>query len=552
MKITVEQLIAQFKNNEMKCIAGFSGLQRTINSFTIIDTPEITKWLKGGEFVASVGYVTNSNPKMKKTLIPDLVAKGCAGLGVKMHSYYDEIPQEYIEYGNLYGFPIIEMAYEMKFSDLAFIIHKNLFKYELNKAEIGYDIFQKLMNLIINNDSVEHMLFEISLVLGNPSILVTEDIKVLAYEIPEENISKISNNITKKHLFDSIEVISKNATKFFEETHLNTYHNVISIDGSDQPYSLYTITSNREALGYLLILEMDKTKLGENNVVIETILSALALYFLKIKMLPDIEREQNTFLKTVLQNPQNDMDLIRKKCSQFGFEQSMERVCINVIIGESHLWSYELKRTTRSLVEIIFTNICSEMGIHKYSMWNNNNFISYLFFPESMGQDDVKTMIQEISGKILKQFNENELHAYLGISSIGRETSHIIQSYKEAVNVIPLGNKVNPTEKIHNFEELRIYYLLNLSASRDELKSYTSCLSPLLNSDKELQTEYLRTLEMIINTNFNLTKAAKEMFIHRNSIIYRFNKIKELINIDFENPAELLKVQIAIHSLKLL
>ena len=120
MSITVEQFIAQSQNIEFKCVAGFGGLGREVSSFSIVDTPEILNWLKGGELVVEAGYISKNFPALRANLVRDLAEKGCAGLGVKLNRYYNKLPDEFIKQGDKYDFPIFELPYETRFCDVAF------------------------------------------------------------------------------------------------------------------------------------------------------------------------------------------------------------------------------------------------------------------------------------------------------------------------------------------------------------------------------------------------------------------------------------------------
>ncbi|HBE86333.1 MAG TPA: hypothetical protein DDW53_14450 [Lachnoclostridium sp.] len=39
----------------------------------------------------------------------------------------------------------------------------------------------------------------------------------------------------------------------------------------------------------------------------------------------------------------------------------------------------------------------------------------------------------------------------------------------------------------------------------------------------------------LIKTNYNLVTASKELFVHKNTLLYRYNKVKDILNI---NPIE--------------
>ncbi|WP_438823690.1 helix-turn-helix domain-containing protein [Bacillus sp. JJ1764] len=57
----------------------------------------------------------------------------------------------------------------------------------------------------------------------------------------------------------------------------------------------------------------------------------------------------------------------------------------------------------------------------------------------------------------------------------------------------------------------------------------------LLNYDKENNTDYYETLQAYLLNRQNLNETANQLFIHRNTIKYRLNKINELSKIDLTN-----------------
>lgn len=54
--------------------------------------------------------------------------------------------------------------------------------------------------------------------------------------------------------------------------------------------------------------------------------------------------------------------------------------------------------------------------------------------------------------------------------------------------------------------------------------------------EKELNTEFLynyqETMEALMTCNYNLVSAARQLFVHKNTLQYRYNKIKEVLNVN--------------------
>lgn len=75
-------------------------------------------------------------------------------------------------------------------------------------------------------------------------------------------------------------------------------------------------------------------------------------------------------------------------------------------------------------------------------------------------------------------------------------------------------------------------------------------LSPLADSDKHYGTSYISTLEAYLDSNCSLAAAAEKMFIHRNTMVYRVNKIRELLKIDFNDMNAKAECVNALHIMK--
>lgn len=88
--------------------------------------------------------------------------------------------------------------------------------------------------------------------------------------------------------------------------------------------------------------------------------------------------------------------------------------------------------------------------------------------------------------------------------------------------------------KIIDYINLGFYKVLFEVNNYEKLKSYADeLLGPIIGSNKSL--ELLKTLRLYLKNNCNLINTSKEMYIHRNTLIYRLNKIKDVLNNNLED-----------------
>lgn len=56
-------------------------------------------------------------------------------------------------------------------------------------------------------------------------------------------------------------------------------------------------------------------------------------------------------------------------------------------------------------------------------------------------------------------------------------------------------------------------------------------------------TELLETIDRFFENNLNITLTAQKMFLHRNTLIYRLEKIKKILDLDIRNFEEAIIVK---------
>ena len=137
--------------------------------------------------------------------------------------------------------------------------------------------------------------------------------------------------------------------------------------------------------------------------------------------------------------------------------------------------------------------------------------------------------------KIARQI-EQTLHTELfiktmiGIGTVASHLRELADSYKEAQVAIEVG-KVFDTEKtIINYENLGIGRLIyQLPTTLCEI-----FLSEVFkkNSIDALDQETLFTINKFFENNLNVSETSRKLFVHRNTLVYRLEKIKKLTGLD--------------------
>ena len=126
--------------------------------------------------------------------------------------------------------------------------------------------------------------------------------------------------------------------------------------------------------------------------------------------------------------------------------------------------------------------------------------------------------------------NELFIKTVIGIGTVAEHLRGLADSYKEAQTAIDVGKVFDTEKSIINYENLGIGRLIyQLPTTLCEI-----FLSEVFkkNSIDSLDQETLFTINKFFENNLNVSETSRKLFVHRNTLVYRLEKIKKLTGLD--------------------
>ena len=126
--------------------------------------------------------------------------------------------------------------------------------------------------------------------------------------------------------------------------------------------------------------------------------------------------------------------------------------------------------------------------------------------------------------------NELRIKTVIGIGTVAEHLRELADSYKEAQTAIDVGKVFDTEKSIINYENLGIGRLIyQLPTTLCEI-----FLSEVFkkNSIDSLDQETLFTINKFFENNLNVSETSRKLFVHRNTLVYRLEKIKKLTGLD--------------------
>ncbi len=126
--------------------------------------------------------------------------------------------------------------------------------------------------------------------------------------------------------------------------------------------------------------------------------------------------------------------------------------------------------------------------------------------------------------------NELFTKTVIGIGTVSGHLRELADSYKEAQVAIEVGKVFDTEKSIITYENLGIGRLIyQLPTTLCEI-----FLSEVFkkNSIDSLDQETLFTINKFFENNLNVSETSRKLFVHRNTLVYRLEKIKKLTGLD--------------------
>ena len=207
-------------------------------------------------------------------------------------------------------------------------------------------------------------------------------------------------------------------------------------------------------------------------------------------------------------------------------------VCIFKMQKPSNV-SYDLEQINKYIIHSLEEAINKENQTLIPMEYANN--LMFLIFTNDYNEGEksieaVETVFNLVSSKYLEVENS------LSFSRIRQSNSDIKISYKEAFKALSMIDIYHKDLKIIKYKELGIIrWLVELSDIKEIQRYCYENLGPILEYDKNHGMNLMGTLKCYFQNNRHLVKTSQELFIHRNTLIYRLSTIKELLNIDLDD-----------------
>jgi sugar diacid utilization regulator len=164
--------------------------------------------------------------------------------------------------------------------------------------------------------------------------------------------------------------------------------------------------------------------------------------------------------------------------------------------------------------------------------------------------EGARQLVMSLQKEAVKRSGTARARVRAGIGGYHAGLRGISGSYLEAMQAIEVGRKLRPDAVVHRHDEV-IPQLVLAQNPRLAERFVQHSLGALLDTKARNREQLLETLQAYLACG-SVKDTATALNLHRHTVLYRLDKLRELLGGDLDTPASRLRLQLALDLRKLL
>lgn len=488
--ITLRELMQLPILSTARVVSGEQGLDRVVRFVDIMEVPDLTGWVSEGVMLLTTAYSIRHDPSLLTELIHTLDRLGAAALAIKPARFLKEIPEAAIQASNACGLPIVEIPPEIPYTDITQPVMELLLGRQAMLLRRAEEVYRTLTTMVLENSGIQAVSDNVADFLKAPVALVDNDMRII--------VSSPSN-------FDWTE--------------------------RESPLS-WSINVDRRLVAKLLV---DKEQLDDmEEVGIEQARLVFALELMRKKVAEDTEfRLRGNFIDELLTPPLPTRHEVERRARQLG-------------MNPEHLWEVAVIEGETAPKEETLTRLLDRearrRGVLPHVEFRSNRAVLFLPTPEARrftaDIDETETWGATLEGWLLDK-NEG-LAGYRTGMGTSEQLWNIHTSYNEARKALSISRRLGQGTGgiITRYEEVEVYHLLEATSGPGFADLFERKLGKLRQYDQDHDSNMLLTFYHYLECRGSLIETANSLYIHRNSVKYRLERIRDITGFDLNDPRE--------------
>lgn len=536
MSITVSDALKIGAMSSCKLIGGRGGLNRKVSYIDTMEVPNIQPWLKKNLLLITTGYSIKDDADALPQLIRNLKKVGAAGLAVKTR-FLGDISETTVELADRLAIPLIEIPKEIPFVEITMPLMKAIVDEHNRNLEFSERMNRKFLELELDNGGFESIAKALSNLIGLPIIIVSRGFSVLAssgekaYPVPKAFLEpgphgdlrlsgRICSQITGNKVL--LQLAVSEAARLF----------------------VRRVMVKKQVYGYICVVSRARSLDDMQLIALNHAATSVALEISKIQKLDEHMRFlQNSLFLDLLAGS------VKTENEAQGRAQLLHWPSLPIRVAVADIDQFEsFSRTvSEEKVQNLKTNIHSLihdnlLAFNHTVIMQSDSFVVLL--PDSYSKENLLSTFRTIRTLIQTRYH---VTVTIGISDVCNAYTDLPHHYGEACDAITIGRNQDSSGPVQMISDVRLEQAILKSCSTPYFSRYVEdTIGKLERYDREHQTDLTKTLDILLENMGARQKTAEKLFIHRNTLAGRIDKIEKITGFNLAKNEDLFRLGFAL------
>ncbi|EGO65247.1 PucR family transcriptional regulator [Acetonema longum] len=522
MSITVRDALLIGGLQHSRLIGGKDGLDRKIGCVDILEVPDASLWLREHELLVTTCYAVRNDPEEQLNILRAMARSGSAALAVKFGRFVGSPPPEMMKLADELAIPLLDVPDGVSFLDITHPVMTAIVNRQAEKLAYSEKVHRRLTQLALEQHGLPPVAVELAQLLERPVMMADDSFKLIA-----------ASDATSEAWGAGISVkLKKQPDSYYVQT-AGICCDVFPVDVQTRRY------------GYILVVRPAEPDMltDMQNVAVEHAVTVAALQLAREEAVREARHSTNRdFLEDLIAGaiPNREMAITRGEAMGLRLDEPYYIMVADIdgftgVLAKqqkSECMARQMKGELLRLVEQ-----AAAVWQRRTMIVSRSDSVVIILSVGQKGSCDWRKRLAAfadgIQGRVRQRWSEITLT--IGISRLGSDILDFSGNYHHVRDMIRIVRKLYGRGRTVFWDDMEIYNLL--SGDRKQLEIfYRGTLGGIDRPDIKNRQDLLETLEIYLECQGNVVAAAEKLFIHRNTLRYRLERLQELLGRDWDNP----------------
>jgi len=453
--------------------------------------------------------------------------------------FFEPVPDKVTEMARQVNLPILVVPTEYSARDIHHLISGLLMNRQTAVRERGLQLYRRLSEMSREGEGLDEMTAVISNLVGKIVVIQDKRLTVQAVAVPQTAVVDLNSIAPMLNRREQLPAVLRNRKAAARSRQAHWQQLLPVGDGGEAIGRVVSpIIAGDRARGYLSVIGIADELDSLDSLAAEQGAAACALEMAKAKAVSEAKKEmRGNFLEGVLAGTSSAKE-IERLAGRLDHDTTPPHA---VLTFAWHGTDTPSPRRLETMLLWLLNNHKRAALTHLYG----GNVLCV--FQTLNGRDDMETAVhlgQRLRSQAAKEYPE--AHLLSGISGPAEGLSAWPKVYAEALQAMDLGERLH-IDDVVTFSSLGVYRLLIMLEDIPDVRLFMrQTVGPLVAYDEQHRSSLMETLDAYFNYHGNISKTAESLFIHRNTLLYRLDRIQELTTHDLSQANMRLALQLAL------